>query len=438
MNPKGMNVTLAVHHFPPHYNGGAEWRAYRTALALQERGYRVKVVAVERIDHPAQNDIDWENEKFQGVDVQRLSFDLESAPDPFRWRYDNPWLGQHFERLFDEDRPDVFHLIGGYLITSNALETARRMGIPTVVTLTDFWFLCPRLSLLRSNGEISTLPIDPSRCARCLGEESRRYRLPGRLFPKVMDLYWRGRRGKVRQMEERIRCLLETLNQVDAIISPSRFLRDVHIEAGVDANRILFSRQGRQLTTNLEPKQEFDGVLRIGYSGQISEHKGIHILIQAVRKLAGAPLRLQIYGDMEMFPDYTRQLKKLAAGDTRIEFMGTYRREELGHVFAGLDVVVVPSMWFENSPNVILEAFGYKTPVVGSRFGGIIELVDHDESGLLFERGDAQSLAMQLQRLLDEPELLEHLREGIPPVRSVSEEIDELEEIYRRVQGHAS
>ncbi len=437
MTAARMNIALAVHHFPPHYNGGAEWRAYRTASALQERGHRVNVVAVERIDRPAENNIAWEDEKFQGVDVRRLSFDLNAAPDPFRWRYDNPWIGRHLEQMFAENRPDVFHLIGGYLISASVLETAQRMGIPTVVTLTDFWFLCPRLSMLRSNGEISTLPINPVRCARCLGEESRRYRIPGRLFPEIMDAYWRGRHKAVQQMEDRIRCLLETLNQVDAIISPSQFLRDFHIQAGVDSGRILFSRQGHNLSSRPEPKGDAGGVLQIGYSGQIAEHKGIHLLIQAVRKLADAPLRLKIYGDTQMFADYTQRLKEMAAGDPRIEFMGPYRREELPGVFAGLDVLAVPSMWYENSPNVILEAYGYRTPVIGSRFGGIVELVEEGQSGLLFERGDVDSLAGQLRRLIEEPGLLEHLRAGVPPVRSVDEEMDELEEIYRRVQKHA-
>ncbi len=438
MTGERMKVAMAVHHFPPRYNGGAEWRAYRTASALQERGHRVEVTAVERIDAPAENDLTYRAENFQGVDVRRLSFDLEAAPDLFRWRYDNPWIGEYFERYFEETRPDVFHLIGGYLLTASALETARRMGIPTVVTLTDFWFLCARLSMQRSNGEISTLPLDPVRCARCLGEESRRYRIPGRLFPELMNLYWRNRKDKVQQMQARMDCLLQTLNQVDTIISPSRFLREFHIEAGVDPSRILFSRQGRNLSANPKPKQPSKGVLRIGYSGQISEHKGVHVLVDAVHKLPGAPLQVKIYGDLEVFPDYTRKLKTKAAGDPRIEFMGPYRRDELADVFAGLDVLVIPSMWRENSPNVILEAFGYQTPVIGTDFGGISELVDHGGSGLLFERGSAESLAMQIGKLLDESGLLERLQVGVPPVRSVSEEIDELEAIYRRVQSHAN
>ncbi len=433
-----INVAMAVHHFPPNYNGGAEWRAYRTAQALQARGHRVAVTAVERIDVPTENGVACEEENFQGVDVRRLAFDLQAAPDPFRWRYDNPWIGEHFERYFEETKPDVFHLIGGYLITASALNTARRMGIPTVVTLTDFWFLCARVSMLRSNGEIATLPIDPVRCARCLGEESRRYRIPGRLFPELMNLYWRSRKDKVQQMRDRIDCLLSTLNQVDVIISPSKFLRDFHIQAGVDENRIVFSRQGRNLSSQPKPKQPSKGVLRIGFSGQINEHKGVHVLIDAVRTLPGAPLQVKIYGDLEMFPEYTAELKAQAADDPRIEFKGAYQRDELPEVFAGLDALVVPSLWRENSPNVILEAFGYQTPVIGTNFGGISELVDHGHNGLLFERGNAESLAEQIGRLLKEPGLLDQLQAGIPPVRSVTEEIDELEVIYRRAQSHAS
>jgi glycosyltransferase involved in cell wall biosynthesis len=95
--------------------------------------------------------------------------------------------------------------------------------------------------------------------------------------------------------------------------------------------------------------------------------------------------------------------------------------------------LVVPSLWYENSPNVILEAFAHGTPVIASNHGGLSELVQDGRNGLLFPPGDAASLGRQLQQLLDEPDLLPRLRLGIPPVRSMAEELDALEELYRSV-----
>jgi glycosyltransferase involved in cell wall biosynthesis len=96
----------------------------------------------------------------------------------------------------------------------------------------------------------------------------------------------------------------------------------------------------------------------------------------------------------------------------------------------------VPSLWYENSPNAILEAFAHCTPVGASNLGGMAELVRDGENGLLFAAGDADDLARQLRRWLDHPHLLPALRAGIGPVKSVAQEMDKLEEIYRVVAGN--
>jgi len=98
-----------------------------------------------------------------------------------------------------------------------------------------------------------------------------------------------------------------------------------------------------------------------------------------------------------------------------------------------LDVVVVPSLWYENSPNVILEAFAHRTPVIVSDLGGMAELVEEGVNGLCFPPGEAASLATALRRLIEEPGLLARLRAGIKPVKTVAEEMTELQAIYRAV-----
>jgi glycosyltransferase involved in cell wall biosynthesis len=436
-----MRIIIAVHHFPPRYTGGAEWEAYRIARHLRARGHDIRVVCVERIDAGPDGGVAWDDEVYDGVAVRRLSFNLAAAPDRARWEYDNPWIARHLEHFFAEFRPDVFHLIGGYLMSASALRTAHELNIPTVVRLTDFWFLCPRIVMVRSNGDLSTLPLDPATCARCLGEEQRRYRLPGRFAPALMNAFWRRRRTRIRAIEARIACTRDILNQADAIISPSQFVRSMHIEAGLQPERVRFFRQGLELADS--PAAMADKTpspaLRVGYIGQIAWHKGIHVLFEAVRQLPGARLTVRAYGDPTRFPDYAARLRKAAAQDDRLELAGAYRGgAEIGRVLREVDVIVVPSLWYENSPTVILEAFAHRTPVVASDLGGMAELVQAGENGLLFRPGDAGDLARRLRQLLDDPDLLPALRRGIRPVKSVAQEIDELEEIYRAVvrNGH--
>ncbi len=325
-------------------------------------------------------------------------------------------------------------------MSGRALQVAHQLGMPTVVTLTDFWFLCPRISMLRSNGQVSTLPINAATCARCLGEEKRRYRLAGRIAPALMNAFWRLRKTQIRNIEARMTFLRQTLNQADAIISPSRFLRSTFIKAGVEPERIIFSRQGRDfpdLTPEILRKTSSSG-LEVGYIGQIAWHKGVHVLFEAARRMSKLPLTVRAYGDTMSFPEYTAHLRRLMAGDERLKLVGVYHRQEVSQVLRGLDVIVVPSLWYENSPNAILEAFAHHTPVIASNLGGMAELVRDGENGLLFAPGDADDLARQLRRLLDDPRLLPALRAGIGPVKSMAQEMDELEEIYRVVLGNGS
>src|SRR3990172_7869526 len=186
---QAMRILIAVHHFPPSYKGGAEGETLRLAQAMLSRGHDVDAVSVEHIDQGPENGVGWVDEEHQGVRIRRLSFNLAHAADPERWEYDNPWVAEHLRDWMRKLRPDVFHLVSGYLMTGSALRVAAEEGIPSVVTLTDYWFLCRRITLLRSDGTLSAPPLDPVRCARCLGEERRRFRIPSRVAPGLMKAY---------------------------------------------------------------------------------------------------------------------------------------------------------------------------------------------------------------------------------------------------------
>lgn len=431
-----MRIVFAVHHLPPRYTGGAELRTLRTASQMRGRGHEVEVICVEHTDRGPEGGVAWEDGLYDGIPVRRLSFDLAAVPDRFRWEYDNVWIGVHLRQYLAERAPDLFHLIGGYLISGRALRVAQEMGIPTVLTLTDFWFLCPRIHMWRSDGRLCQAVPEAAACVRCMAEERRRYRLPGRIAPGLADVFWRSRKGLVDRIEARRAFLLEVLDGTDCIVSPSQFLRQFFVRAGVVPEKVVFIRQGRDFPT-LRPEdlnKPASPCLRVGYIGQIAPHKGIHVLFAAARLLAGAPLQVRAYGDTSGFPRYVAGLRRLIRGDGRMGLNGAFSKEMLSRVLRELDVVVVPSLWYENSPNVILEAFAHCTPVIVSNVGGMAEMVEDGVGGLRFRRGDVEDLTRQLQRLLDRPALLEALREGIPPVKRVAEEMDELKRIYVQVQ----
>ena len=429
-----MKIVLGVHHFPPRFLGGAEGQALAYASGLRQRGHDVRVVCVESIDRGPADGVEWTDEEYQGEPVRRLSFDLGRAADPFRWEYDNPWVGRHLGELFDDIRPDLFLLVSGYLLTGSALIAARERGLPAIVRLADFWFLCRRLHLLRSDGTLSGVPPDPYRCARCIGEEQRRYLLPARVAPAVMRAFWRLRRSRARRFRERQQFLLGALNGAAAIICASQNACAMYERVGVDPRRIHYVRKGaRGPDESGEPYAPGRG-LRLAYLGKLAPLKGVEVLVGAVRRVRAEGLTLRLYGDAAGNAAYEGRLRTLASADPRILFCGRYQEHGgLTRVLNRIDAVVVPSVTYEAAPNVVLEAQAHGMPVIASDLGSIPELVRHDESGLLFRAGDPASLAAQIVRLVEEPSLLAVLRSGVPPVKSIEEMMDEVEWWCRRV-----
>lgn len=443
-----MKIVLGVHHFPPRYAAGAELRAYRTAKWMRSHGHDVRVVCVESISYGPDNGLCWEGDEYKGVPVRRLSFDLSKAPDRFRWEYDNPWIEKHLSEYFEQLKPDIFHLISGYLLGASAARAANLLGIPIVVTIIAYWSLCPRLHLLRPDDKLSDPEkFDAQACTRCKFEEKRRFRVPARIMPWAADQFWSrafradwGKRLGIRAVESKFRTrnqiLMNMLSRASALICPSRFLIETLCARGVPPEKLIFIPHGLDNSSWLpvvdtsEPRDVF----RIGYMGQIETHKGIHLIIDALSRLqVSVPLELRIYGDESAFPRYTSFLRRLAHGDPRIRIMGRYQYEQVAQILSQLDVLVIPSLWNEIGPWVMYEALETRTPVVASNIPNMSCVIRHDENGLLFARGDAVDLAQQLQRIIEDTNLRSSLIAGIGPVKTIAEEMKELEQVYRSV-----
>jgi glycosyltransferase involved in cell wall biosynthesis len=163
----------------------------------------------------------------------------------------------------------------------------------------------------------------------------------------------------------------------------------------------------------------------------VKYHKGVDLLVDAWGMLRGPVERqLVIYGSDAGEDRYGHELRQQIAELRDIEWKQPVDRRAVWKVLANLDVVVVPSRWVENSPNTILEAQAAGVVVVGTNLGGVAELIRQEENGLLFEPDSAEDLAAQLQRLLDEPELLRQLQRTQLPFQTFTTEIDRIESLY--------
>ncbi|MEO8520651.1 MAG: glycosyltransferase [Acidobacteriota bacterium] len=165
--------------------------------------------------------------------------------------------------------------------------------------------------------------------------------------------------------------------------------------------------------------------------GTLVWHKGAHVLLEAARLLKGE-VEVHLYGDTTVFPDYVATLRRLAS-ELPVTFHGRFERAAAPGVYGGLDALAVPSLWPENSPLVIHEAFMHGVPVIGARMGGIADLIRHDVNGLLAEPASPASLAAMLARLTREPGLPQRLSAAAPRVKSIAEDAAEWNARYERV-----
>ncbi len=428
-----MRIVLPVHHFLPRYTAGAELYTYRLARWLQRHGRLVEVVAVESVEHETTGELRVVSDTCDGIPVHRLHFNLEAGEHS--WEYDNRLIGEWFARYLEHTRPDLVHFQAGYLIGIAPLRAAVAAGVPTVLTLHDYWFICPRFTLLRGDGALCrAVPDDPAGCAWCLQLDRRRFRVPEQMTGGML--------GRVAlrsgfdpgraHIAARRNTVLPALTWPDAVIAPSRFLAD-QVRAFVPSERLHISRPGLDLAPFTHRlRRNDDDVIRIGFIGQIAPHKGVHLLIAAFQQLQARSgrIELHIYGGLTANPAYVTRLRRLAGSDPRIRFHGRIDNAAVPATLAALDVAVVPSTWYENSPLSILEAHAAGTPVITAALGGMAELVRDGVDGLHFQPNDVRDLRRVLQRLIDEPDLLPRLRSGIQQPRSIDDEMAQILAIY--------
>jgi glycosyltransferase involved in cell wall biosynthesis len=442
-----MRILLITHFFPPEHNAGTENYTLGLAKEFQSRGHDVKVICSEGWTTGEDYWNGVRTEIYKGIPVYRIHLNWTKARNPNRVLYDSLSVERWLDAFLHRENPDIVHVTSTYSLGVGVLRSVRRAGIPLVLTLMDFWFLCPRTVLLRGDGDLCDGRTTAGECRDCLLASSNLYNRLNYFLPSQFQAtFWkaisqtpalariRGARGLALNMENRKALMKQILEVPDVILSHSRFVQHMFTQANL-SQRIVYLPNGHELSwTAIYRGKRKSSLMRIGYMGQISPIKGVHILVEAFEKakLDGSA-RLDIWGNLEKDRFYTRSLREIIGTTELISLRGQFKREQLADVLAEIDILVVPSLWHENAPLVIYEAFATKTPVIATNLGGMSEAVTHELNGLLFDRGDVDSLSRQLRRIASDPDLLEQLKDGIPGVKRIEEEVEELEELYAQI-----
>lgn len=316
--------------------------------------------------------------------------------------------------LIRQTKPELMHCHNIYhQLTPSIIGAAKRHGVPVVLTLHDYKSVCPVYTRLRNGAP----------CSACLSEgfgAVLRYRCAEGSLSRSALLYG----------EAVVQRLLGNYEKVDRFIAPSCFMRDSVLRR-FNADQVSLLYNGVEV-----PSRKFADIDEgyVLYLGRLSREKGVESLLEAQR-LYGPKWDVRIAGSGPL----ERSLKEKYPA---AKFLGHLDGMRLESVLQRAGVVVVPSQWYENCPMSVLEAMAYGKPVVGSRIGGIPELIVDNMTGLLFEPGQTDQLAGHIDRLISDSRMRKQLgraaRERIESKFSLTQHHQQLIKIYKSliVSGH--
>jgi glycosyltransferase involved in cell wall biosynthesis len=439
-----LRLLYVVHGFVPEAVGGVELHAHYLATALGPDHDVGVLVWRTSADLP---DYEVEESRQDGLTLWRLNhryLDLVA----FRGIYRNERIDGIFEDILEAWQPDlvhVHHLIG---LSVGILERTKRRGLPLVLGLHDFWFGCPRGQRIR-DPLLVCHEIDRRLCVPCLKPQNYEARAPRRpLLGWLRRVRPPTRRRGLAILADYDADMHRVLALPDAVITPSRFHRDMYTRYGVNERKIRIIPYGLPAaaiagarrgggTGTATPRggaAARDAPLRIGFLGTLIPSKGAHVLLDAYRRLGRPDVALDFHGAWVPFHGDAGYLDRLKADAAAIPgaigFHGRYEPDDVPRILATLDVLVVPSVWYESYSIVIREGFLAGVPVVASDHGAMAEAIEDGVSGLLFTPGDAADLARQLARLLDDAALRQRIAAYHHDVSSIETNASRHLELY--------
>lgn len=422
-----MRILHVIHQFFPDCHSGTEQHCLAAAREARRCGNDVTVLSL----HPRHEDEEPPIQRFEqpydGFRVIRLNHWRRLNPNDVLRDYENPHLDGAFQAVLDDVRPDVVHFFHLRQLGSNLIPVVRRNGLRAVVSLTDFWFLCPRFTLLRGDGQLCEGPPEGGAgCVRCEYPE-----LSGVTPSASPAPASNAPAARLRALLDRQATQARNLAAADAIFAPSAFLAEMFVRNGLPRQRVQVVPYGLEPGRIVPlPATRPRKPLRLAFCGVLSPWKAPHLLVEAVRGSAAA-VRLRVHGRTAepMFQAYIDRVRAAAASDPRIEFPGAYDAADAPRVFADMDVLVVPSTWYENTPFVVLEAFAAGVPVLASDLGGLREIVQPGVNGDLFRASDAAALRAMIERIAAEPGWFDTLR--VQPPTTIADNHERFLAAYR-------
>jgi len=426
-----MKILFVCSGYLPSSVGGVELQVYHIVKELKNQGHDVLVFCREYA--PAKDEYSIHRDVYDEIPVARMNYKFTDC-DTFEKIYANTTITRIFKDVFQEFGPDLVHVHHLSCLSTEIVRMVKEAQVPVVMTLHDFWMGCPR-------GQRMTASLSPcseirlSRCLPCLRELWPSFFKGGREGTErekadVCDL------EMVEQYHEDIHCVLDS---VDRLITPSNFMKNIFIRYGISESRISVVENGLDHELFKGVNHVRSSMVRFGFIGSILPSKGVHLLIEAFKLIGGSDQRLHIWGEVLPFhkdTNYGHRLAVLTKGwESSILFHGSYENTKLPEILSEIDILVVPSIWYEAFCLTIREGFLSNTPVIASNYGAMAEAIDDGETGLLFNVGDCVDLSEKMKQLMTDHSLRRKLAESPKHVATVKQSVAALKKVYKDVSG---
>lgn len=410
-------VVHLVHGWPPWSTAGTE--TYARRLALRQADW-CQVAVYARIADPERELGEALELMDHGVRVRLVVNNFTQRNPLSRNALHERKLVADFRRFLMEEKPDLVHVhhLAGHAAT--LIGTAARRDIPILYQVQDWWAPCARANLLDAQGRLCSGPA-PGKCSKCLPLTG----LPGSWL--LNRLLYVGR-GLLMNL---------LLRRVDSLVMGSRAIQESYLQLGYlrRSDPVSVVPYGIESPGSAALRSRgTDLPLRFGLIGSILPHKGIHLALSAFRGVDPERATLRVWGDPGVSPEYTAELEALCS--PAILFEGRFDEEQRGEIFAGLDVLIVPSLGLESFGLVAREALAAGIPVLASRRGALAELFDPAEGppcGALFDPEDPDALRSWVEKLVDHPEIVATWAASPPRVKRLDEHVEEIEALYARL-----
>jgi len=407
------HLLFAVHGFPPKSFAGTELYTLALAKELKKRDHSITVVYPKHKKFRPQGLIT--KGEFEKISVSQIHL---NRPSDLIQKFKNIPAAKAFEQFLLDLDVDLVHFHHFMGFSALALDVCKRKNIPTIMTVHDTWLLCEQIHFVKADGTFcKNGPENIEKCVQCFLARHPNFIKKRGGLSNLFNIF-----------TIRLQFLKEVFNQIDTIIAPSKFIRDVFFTHDFINSNVIVSPLGLPSFPILPQKHNKENYIQFCFLGNINFTKGLDILISAFNSIDNEKVKLNLYGEIGD-TIYFKHLMKKIKKNVRIKYQGKYRLKDLPKILAQTDVAVCPSR-SENYPTVIRECLYSKVPVIATNVGGIPEIIKDGRNGLLFRASDPEDLAKKLHFFIDDPRQILNFKKNIQPVRKMFDEVNQLEQIY--------